>query len=154
MPDPQPLAIRAVLNGETMQESSTANMVFGVADLIAYITQTITLEPGDLIATGTPAGVGAFPQAARVHAAGRRDHDRDRGARLADEPGHVRVVRGRSGLLAGLFLAGLALRPQIVGIGPLIPSIQDDLDVSHSVAGLLGTIPVLCMGSAPSRHRL
>jgi 2-keto-4-pentenoate hydratase/2-oxohepta-3-ene-1,7-dioic acid hydratase in catechol pathway len=35
-------------------------MVFGVADLIAYVTRTITLEPGDLIATGTPAGVGAF----------------------------------------------------------------------------------------------
>ncbi len=58
--DPQALAIRAVLNGEAMQESSTSNMVFGDADLIAYITQTITLEPGDLIATGTPAGVGAF----------------------------------------------------------------------------------------------
>jgi MFS transporter, CP family, cyanate transporter len=55
-------------------------------------------------------------------------------------------VRPRLGLLAGLFLAGLALRPQIVGVGPLIPSIQDDLDVSHAVAGLLGTIPVLCMG--------
>jgi len=49
-------------------------------------------------------------------------------------------------LLAGLFLAGLALRPPIVGVGPLIPAIQDDLDVSHAVAGLLGTIPVLCMG--------
>lgn len=60
IPDPQNLAIRAVLNGETKQESTTANMVFGVADLIAYITRTITLEPGDLIATGTPAGVGAF----------------------------------------------------------------------------------------------
>ncbi len=60
VPDPQALAIRAVLNGETMQESSTANMVFGVAELIAYITRTVTLEPGDLIATGTPAGVGAF----------------------------------------------------------------------------------------------
>jgi 2,4-didehydro-3-deoxy-L-rhamnonate hydrolase len=60
VPDPQQLAIRAVLNGETMQESSTSNMVFGVADLIAYITQTMTLDPGDLIATGTPAGVGAF----------------------------------------------------------------------------------------------
>ena len=58
--DPQQLAIRAVLNGEAMQESSTANMVFGVAELIAYITQAITLEPGDLIATGTPAGVGVF----------------------------------------------------------------------------------------------
>ncbi len=53
---------------------------------------------------------------------------------------------GRLGLLAGLFLAGLALRPQIVGIGPLIPAIKHDLGVSHAVAGLLGTIPVLCMG--------
>jgi CP family cyanate transporter-like MFS transporter len=52
----------------------------------------------------------------------------------------------RLGLLAGLFLAGLALRPQIVGVGPLIPEIEDDLDVSHAVAGLLTTIPVLCMG--------
>ena len=52
----------------------------------------------------------------------------------------------RLGLLAGLFLAGLALRPQIVGVGPLIPSIERDLDVSHAVAGLLGTIPVLWMG--------
>ncbi len=60
VPDPQSLAVRAILNGETMQESTTGNMVFGVADLIAYITRTITLEPGDLIATGTPAGVGAF----------------------------------------------------------------------------------------------
>jgi CP family cyanate transporter-like MFS transporter len=55
-------------------------------------------------------------------------------------------VHRRLGLLAGLFLAGLALRPQIVGVGPLIPRIQDDLGVSHAVAGLLGTIPVLCMG--------
>jgi 2-keto-4-pentenoate hydratase/2-oxohepta-3-ene-1,7-dioic acid hydratase in catechol pathway len=58
--DPQQLVIRAILNGEVMQESSTSNMVFGVAEVIAYITQTITLEPGDLIATGTPAGVGVF----------------------------------------------------------------------------------------------
>jgi len=60
IPDPQKLAIRAILNGETLQDSTTANMVFGVAEIIAYVTQTITLEPGDLIATGTPAGVGAF----------------------------------------------------------------------------------------------
>jgi 2-keto-4-pentenoate hydratase/2-oxohepta-3-ene-1,7-dioic acid hydratase in catechol pathway len=60
VPDPQALSIRAILNGTTMQDSTTANMVFGVAEVIAYITRTITLEPGDLIATGTPAGVGAF----------------------------------------------------------------------------------------------
>jgi 2-keto-4-pentenoate hydratase/2-oxohepta-3-ene-1,7-dioic acid hydratase in catechol pathway len=60
IPEPQALPIRAILNGEIVQESSTANMIFGVADVIAYVTRTITLEPGDLIATGTPAGVGAF----------------------------------------------------------------------------------------------
>jgi 2,4-didehydro-3-deoxy-L-rhamnonate hydrolase len=60
LPDPQALGIRAVLNGRTMQDSSTANMIFGVAEIIAFASQTITLEPGDLIATGTPAGVGVF----------------------------------------------------------------------------------------------
>jgi 2-keto-4-pentenoate hydratase/2-oxohepta-3-ene-1,7-dioic acid hydratase in catechol pathway len=60
IPDPQVLGIRAILNGATVQQSTTANMVFGVAEVIAYVTRTITLEPGDLIATGTPAGVGAF----------------------------------------------------------------------------------------------
>jgi len=52
----------------------------------------------------------------------------------------------RGALLAALFLGALALRPQLVGIGPLIPAIQLDLHTSHAVAGLLGTIPVLCMG--------
>jgi CP family cyanate transporter-like MFS transporter len=56
------------------------------------------------------------------------------------------LTRGRAGLLFALFLSALALRPQIVGIGPLLPEIQEDLDISHAVAGLLGTIPVLCMG--------
>ena len=60
IPDPQTLGIRAILNGEVMQDSNTSNMVFGVAEIIAFITQAITLEPGDLIATGTPAGVGVF----------------------------------------------------------------------------------------------
>jgi 2-keto-4-pentenoate hydratase/2-oxohepta-3-ene-1,7-dioic acid hydratase in catechol pathway len=60
VPDPQALRIRAFLNGETMQDSTTANMVFGVAEIVAFVSQAITLEPGDLIATGTPAGVGAF----------------------------------------------------------------------------------------------
>lgn len=49
-------------------------------------------------------------------------------------------------VLAALFLAALALRPQVVGIGPLIPDIGEDLEVSHAVAGLLATIPVACMG--------
>jgi 2,4-didehydro-3-deoxy-L-rhamnonate hydrolase len=57
---PQDLAIRCVLNGETLQSSSTKEMIFSVAEIISYISRVITLEPGDLIATGTPAGVGIF----------------------------------------------------------------------------------------------
>jgi MFS transporter, CP family, cyanate transporter len=58
-------------------------------------------------------------------------------------------------LLAGLFVASLSLRPQIVGVGPLLPSIQRGLGVSHSVAGLLPTLVVLCMGLfAPLSVRL
>lgn len=58
------------------------------------------------------------------------------------------MTRSRTalGLVVGLLLAGIALRPQLGGVGPLVPRIQEDLDVSHAVAGLLGTIPVLCMG--------
>jgi 2-keto-4-pentenoate hydratase/2-oxohepta-3-ene-1,7-dioic acid hydratase in catechol pathway len=58
IPDPQALRIRCILNGEVMQDSSTAEMIFDVASVIAYASRTMTLEPGDLIATGTPAGVG------------------------------------------------------------------------------------------------
>ena len=49
-------------------------------------------------------------------------------------------------MLAGLFLVAITLRPQIVGIGPLLPAMQESLQTTHAVAGLLGTIPVLCMG--------
>jgi 2-keto-4-pentenoate hydratase/2-oxohepta-3-ene-1,7-dioic acid hydratase in catechol pathway len=58
VPDPQALAIRCRLNGELVQESSTARMIFGVARLVSYVSRNMTLEPGDLIATGTPSGVG------------------------------------------------------------------------------------------------
>lgn len=52
------LRMRTRVNGAVVQDSSTAEMVFGVAELVAYLSQAMTLEPGDLIATGTPAGVG------------------------------------------------------------------------------------------------
>jgi ureidoglycolate lyase len=56
--DPENLAIRCEVNGQMMQDGSTANMVFGCATIISYLSQFMTLMPGDLIATGTPAGVG------------------------------------------------------------------------------------------------
>ena len=58
VPDPQALQIRCLLNGEVVQDSSTAQMIFTVAEVIAFISDGITLEAGDLILTGTPAGVG------------------------------------------------------------------------------------------------
>ena len=58
IPDPQALDIRCILNGEVVQESNTKQMVFGVAELISFCSQAFTLEPGDVIITGTPHGVG------------------------------------------------------------------------------------------------
>jgi 2-keto-4-pentenoate hydratase/2-oxohepta-3-ene-1,7-dioic acid hydratase in catechol pathway len=52
------LAIRTVVSGETMQDSSTRNLIFSAEDLIVYLSRGMTLEPGDVIATGTPGGVG------------------------------------------------------------------------------------------------
>ena len=58
VPDPQRLAIRTRVNGKTMQDGNTADMIFGVARIIAYVSSFMPLAAGDVIATGTPAGVG------------------------------------------------------------------------------------------------
>lgn len=59
VPDPQNLPIRTWVNGEIKQDGSTADMVLDIATLIAHASALVTLEPGDVILTGTPAGVGA-----------------------------------------------------------------------------------------------
>jgi 2-keto-4-pentenoate hydratase/2-oxohepta-3-ene-1,7-dioic acid hydratase in catechol pathway len=64
--DPHALGIRAIVSGEVLQDSTTANLIFGVDDVIAYASQTTTLELGDLILTGTPAGVGVFRDPQRL----------------------------------------------------------------------------------------
>jgi 5-carboxymethyl-2-hydroxymuconate isomerase len=58
--DPQAKRLAARVNGETMQDSTTAEMIFGVAEIVSFLSRACTLEPGDLILTGTPWGVGAF----------------------------------------------------------------------------------------------
>lgn len=58
--DPQSIQVRCWVNDVKMQDANTADMLFPVATLIAYVSQFMTLEPGDVIATGTPAGIGAF----------------------------------------------------------------------------------------------
>jgi 2-keto-4-pentenoate hydratase/2-oxohepta-3-ene-1,7-dioic acid hydratase in catechol pathway len=58
VPDPQTLGIRCLVNGETRQDDTTANMVFSVARILSFASEAITLLPGDLVFTGTPPGVG------------------------------------------------------------------------------------------------
>ncbi len=58
--DPGSLHIRSLRNGEVMQDASTSDLIFGVPELIAFCSRAFTLEPGDVIATGTPSGVGWY----------------------------------------------------------------------------------------------
>jgi 2-keto-4-pentenoate hydratase/2-oxohepta-3-ene-1,7-dioic acid hydratase in catechol pathway len=58
--DPQDLAIASRVNGETLQDDTTSNMIYSVADLVAFVSSRVELHPGDVISTGTPEGVGTF----------------------------------------------------------------------------------------------
>ena len=60
MPDPGKVRLRSLLNGKVMQDGTTADWVFSLPDLLSRLSQVMTLEPGDVISTGTPAGVGVF----------------------------------------------------------------------------------------------
>jgi 2-keto-4-pentenoate hydratase/2-oxohepta-3-ene-1,7-dioic acid hydratase in catechol pathway len=66
VPDPHALRIRAIVSGETLQDSTTANLIFGIDEIISYASRTSTLEAGDLILTGTTAGVGVFRDPKRL----------------------------------------------------------------------------------------
>jgi 2-keto-4-pentenoate hydratase/2-oxohepta-3-ene-1,7-dioic acid hydratase in catechol pathway len=68
--DPQNMGLRLSVNGQTMQNGNTRDMIFGVVHSVAYLSQFFTLHPGDIIATGTPAGVGAGMTPSRFLAAG------------------------------------------------------------------------------------
>jgi 2-keto-4-pentenoate hydratase/2-oxohepta-3-ene-1,7-dioic acid hydratase in catechol pathway len=58
LPDPHHLRVRCRVNGLTMQDSNTGQMIFNVPQTIAYLSRVMTLEPGDVVFTGTPPGVG------------------------------------------------------------------------------------------------
>ncbi|MCG9480004.1 MAG: fumarylacetoacetate hydrolase family protein [Actinomycetia bacterium] len=68
--DPQNLNLRSYVNRELRQNSNTSEMIFDIKILISYISQTITLMPGDLLATGTPAGVGIFSKEKKLLSVG------------------------------------------------------------------------------------
>ena len=59
MPDPHNLSIKLTIDGKIYQDSNTCNLIFNVPKLIASLSEAMTLEPGDIVATGTPPGVGA-----------------------------------------------------------------------------------------------
>lgn len=65
IPDPHELDIRLEINGETLQDSNTRELIFKIPDLIAFLSSVFTLEPGDIVSTGTPAGVGVARQPQR-----------------------------------------------------------------------------------------
>jgi 2-keto-4-pentenoate hydratase/2-oxohepta-3-ene-1,7-dioic acid hydratase in catechol pathway len=56
--DPEQLSLWLEVNGKRVQDGTTANLIFGIAELVSYISGFMTLHPGDIISTGTPAGVG------------------------------------------------------------------------------------------------
>ena len=70
LPDPQALRIRTTVSGETLQDGHTRDMIFSVAEIIAHASRAFTLEPGDVIMTGTPSGVGVWRDPKRFLADG------------------------------------------------------------------------------------
>ena len=81
--DPQKLKMWLKVNGATRQDGSTATMVYGVKFLVAYLSQFMSLNPGDIVSTGTPPGVGHGDEAADLPQGRRRDRARHRGPRRA-----------------------------------------------------------------------
>ena len=89
------LRVSTTLNGHTMQDAATSEMLFSPARLIEFLTDLITLEPGDVVTTGSPAGVGLLPRPARVPAAGRRGDGGRRPHRRPHQPRRGRLVGRR-----------------------------------------------------------
>ncbi|WP_435971706.1 fumarylacetoacetate hydrolase family protein [Streptomyces sp. Qhu_M48] len=96
IPDPDRLDLRCDVAGETRQHTNTAHLIFGVRELVAYASSVMTLHPGDVIATGTPAGVGPLGDGDRIvveiERIGRLEVgvDGSRATPYDDRPGHRR----------------------------------------------------------------
>ncbi|MGZ9098378.1 MAG: fumarylacetoacetate hydrolase family protein [Brevundimonas sp.] len=86
VPDPHVLAIRSLVNGEVRQDSNTSHLVFNVWDQIEHLSQAMTLEPGDLIFTGTPGGIGAAMKPMRFLQPGDRVRVEIEGLGALDNP--------------------------------------------------------------------
>jgi 5-carboxymethyl-2-hydroxymuconate isomerase len=95
--DPQALALRTRVNGEVVQDSTTAEMVFGVAELLSFCSHSFTLEPGDVLLTGTPWGCGEFMDPVRSLADGDVVETEVEGIGTLRNPVGDRSVQGAAG---------------------------------------------------------
>ena len=94
--DPENLDVKCWVNGELRQDANTRDLIFDIPTLIATISAGLTLQPGDLIATGTPAGVGIGFYAAEIPEIRRHRPDRDLRHRRAREPLRLTVAHAPS----------------------------------------------------------
>ena len=158
IPDPHDLRIRAIVDGEVLQDSTTANLIFGVDAIVSHASQTMTLEPGDLILTGTPGGVGVFRDPQRFLRPGDEVTIEIEGLGALDEPGRRRLTRLLgSGVLRGVGRPeepvravgdrGDLARLRVLGhVGIRIR--RDDQDTRRSVA----VVPDLVAALGPARE--
>ncbi|MDQ6941008.1 MAG: fumarylacetoacetate hydrolase family protein [Candidatus Eremiobacteraeota bacterium] len=93
IPDPHALRIRCSIDGELLQDSSTAQLVFGIPRLVAELSAVMTLEPGDIVATGTPAGVGTSRTPKRWIRPGERVRVEIEGIGALENPAVAAIVR-------------------------------------------------------------
>ena len=143
--DPNDLALTCDVGGERMQDARTSDMIFGVPALVAFLSRRCTLEPGDLIFTGTPAGVGSTRDPRRYLEAGRGDREHDRGHRHdAESLRRRRMTRGhrpRGFLLGRLGAPRLACAAQ-AGHGREDPPNHRRLGASLLLAGAASAQPL------------
>ena len=146
--DPHGLQLRTWVNGELRQDAKTDDLIFNCYEMVEHLTTVFTLEVGDVIATGTPAGVGMAQQAPGVAGRGRHRPHRDRGDRRAGEPGHRRGGR-RHMNGDGLRIAprgggdgrdGGVLR-RAVGAAGRARRLQDDVPLGYCTAATLLGVP-------------
>ena len=84
IPDPHALDISMTINGEVLQHSNTRELIFKIPELVAFLSSVITLEPGDVVSTGTPAGVGVARKPQRFLKAGDETVVRGRNRRATE----------------------------------------------------------------------
>ena len=139
--DPEALRLSSQVNGEVRQDSSTSDLVFGPQALVDWIAQTCTLEPGDIILTGTPEGVGQSMDPPQFLASGRRRaargrgprrdraHDRDRELETELRPRHTLPLHTPDTRLRAVLDAAVAGHPDD-GADPAIAELVGALEVA------------------------